>query len=381
MPRPDPKYRHYKPKNLGMVVIRGKAFYLGRYDSPESWEKYHRLLADLHSGSSSVPIGPDLREPVGDFLVEDLVLAYWERRVLSYYLKDGAPTSERDNIRQALRFLRRLHGHTPAVAFGPLALKAVRQSMIDAGRCRKLINKDVHRIRAMFRWAVGEELFPGPALQALLAVEALAKGRTPARDHPPIAPVDEQVVLATLPHLSPQVAAMVRLQLLTAARPGEVASLRPRDVDRSDPRCWIYRPESHKTEHHGRERIVVIGPRAREVLTPWLDRRPDEYCFSPAEAVAGRLARERPAGRAARPEPGGRYSKDSYRTAIRRACLRAGVAVWTPHQLRHSRATAIRREYDLEAAQIVLGHSKPETTLIYAERDLGRAMDVMARIG
>ena len=54
-----PKYRHYKPKNLGMVVINGHAHYLGRYDSPESWERYHRLIADLHAGrqerSSSMP--------------------------------------------------------------------------------------------------------------------------------------------------------------------------------------------------------------------------------------------------------------------------------------------------------------------------------------
>ena len=76
---------------------------------------------------------------------------------------------------------------------------------------------------------------PGEALASLAAVEALEKGRSDARDRPPIAPVAESVVLATLAALSPQVAAMVRLQLLTAARPGEVCSIRPRDVDRSDP--------------------------------------------------------------------------------------------------------------------------------------------------
>lgn len=44
--RPNPKYRHHKPKNLGVVVrIDGKDHYLGRYDSPESWEKYHRLVS------------------------------------------------------------------------------------------------------------------------------------------------------------------------------------------------------------------------------------------------------------------------------------------------------------------------------------------------
>lgn len=41
-----PKYRHFKPKNLGVVRVDGRDIYLGKYDSPESWEKYHRLIAE-----------------------------------------------------------------------------------------------------------------------------------------------------------------------------------------------------------------------------------------------------------------------------------------------------------------------------------------------
>lgn len=413
--RQTPKYRHYKPKNLGLVVIDGHAHYLGRYDSPESWEKYHRLLAERHAGptTSSPPASPG--EPNPGSLVDDLVMDYWDRRVVPYFVKDGRPTSERDNIRQALRFLRRLYGQTPARDFGPLALKAVRQAMIDAGRCRRLINKDIHRVRAMFRWAVGEELYPGEMLAALAAVEALKKGRSSAKERPPIAPVAESAVLATLPHLSPQVAAMVRLQLLTAARPGEIATIRPREVDRSDPATWLYRPASHKTEHRGRERVIVLGPRAQDVLRPWLDRNADSYCFSPAEVVAARESARvvgtrsgRQQGRAAaRPRREGCYTKDSYRVAVARACDRAfphptilkvrgrplsdaeltelkawrKAHRWHPHQLRHTKATEIRRAFDTEAAQVILGHSKPDTTIIYAERDLEKARRVMGQIG
>ncbi len=220
---------------------------------------------------------------------------------------------------------------------------------------------------------------------------------------------------ATLPAHVPQVAAMVELQLLTAARPGEVAAIRPRDVDRSDPACWVYRPESHKAQHHGRERLILIGPRAQAVLRPWLDRRADEYCFDTG-ARAGRQIAGRTGARAivdaggpmtVGPSRGRRYTKDSYRVAVARACDRAfphptlaAIATgeltddqraelgdwrrrhrWHPHQLRHTRATAIRREFDIEAAQIILGHSKPDTTLIYAERDLSKARAVVALIG
>lgn len=39
---------------------------------------------------------------------------------------------------------------------------------------------------------------------------------------------------------------MVQMQLLTAARPGEVCIMRPCDIDRSG-RIWVYKPKDHKT--------------------------------------------------------------------------------------------------------------------------------------
>ena len=33
-----PQYRHYKPKDLGVVRIYGRDHYLGKYDSPARWE-------------------------------------------------------------------------------------------------------------------------------------------------------------------------------------------------------------------------------------------------------------------------------------------------------------------------------------------------------
>jgi integrase len=391
-----PQYRCYRPKNLGLVVIHGKAHYLGKYGSQESWERYHRLIADLLTSPSSDPPSSAQSETDTGPTIDELMVAYWDRHVVTYYLKDGRPTSEQDNCRQALRFLRRLYGHTPARDFGPKSLILVRNSMIDAGRCRKLINKDINRIRCLFRWATEEELYSGSAYQALRAIQGLAKGRGAAKERPPVGKVSVAVVKATLPHLTAPLEAMVKLQLLTGARPGEISSLRPRDVDRSDPASWVYRPGSHKTEHHGRDRVIVLGPRAQRVLSPWLlDRDPDMNCFRPVEAVAARNAKsranrrnpikvwERKHGPKPDPEraPGEKYSKDAFRWAVRRACVKAGVVVWTPHQLRHTRATLIRRRFGIEAAQIILGHSNVDTTQIYAERDLTQARRIMAAIG
>ena len=53
-----PKYRHYKPKNLAVVRIDGRDLYLGKYGSPTSWERYHRLLAE-RAVSANPPATPD----------------------------------------------------------------------------------------------------------------------------------------------------------------------------------------------------------------------------------------------------------------------------------------------------------------------------------
>ena len=158
---------------------------------------------------------------------------------------------------------------------------------------------------------------------------------------------------------------------------------------------WVYRPESHKTEHHSRERRVYLGPKAQAILRPWLNRGADVYCFSPAEAEAARAEERRrdrkspmtpsQAKRRARMtrkrRPGARYTKDSYRAAIQRACRKAGIPEWSPNQLRHSRATRLRELYGIEASQVVLGHSDPQVTTIYAERDFKLAARIMREVG
>jgi integrase len=64
-----------------------------------------------------------------------------------------------------------------------------------------------------------------------------------------------------------------------------------------------------------------------------------------------------------------------------RACRKAKVEKWSPLRLRHTRADEIERLYGIEGSQVVLGHAKPDTTLIYLERDLERAREIMQAIG
>jgi hypothetical protein len=73
--------------------------------------------------------------------VVEVITRFWEYTQQYYRRTDGTPTSEPNYIRQAIRLLNDLYGNTLATDFGPLALKAVRQKMIEKGWCRTNINK------------------------------------------------------------------------------------------------------------------------------------------------------------------------------------------------------------------------------------------------
>jgi integrase len=228
----------------------------------------------------------------------------------------------------------------------------------------------------------------------LQAVEGLKKGRSGAAETKKVLPVADEHVDAVLPYLMAPVRAMVQVQRLTGMRPGEVTIMRPCDVDRRAGKTWVYRPDSHKTEHHDIARVVFIGPRAQAILKPFLERDLGRYCFSPVEATAEFRAKQRTARkskvqpsqkdrkkRKPRKQPGEVYTADTYGNAIERACIKAGVPHWHPNQLRHTKATEIRKQEGLDAARAVLGHRSSAITEVYAEVDGDKAAEVMGRMG
>ena len=166
----------------------GTTTFSGRFGSPESKERYRRLIAEYLSAPTQTPVPAPLRPTSpAPFTVGAMVLSYWEMRVSTYYVKHGRPTSEQDSIRQALRFMLRLYESSPAIDFGPPALETVQLSMIEAGRCRSLINKDVSRIRGVFAWAVEKRLLPPEILTPHQGpVEGLPTFRFAAREAPEI---------------------------------------------------------------------------------------------------------------------------------------------------------------------------------------------------
>ncbi len=319
-----PKYRLHRASGQAVVTISGHDVYLGPWRSKASRLEYDRLVAEWLANDRRPVV------PQDGLTVVELLAAFW-RFAKSYYVKNGRPTGELENYRYALRPLKNLYGSTLVEEFGPKRLKTLRARLLDRDLSRGVINARVQKIKRVFRWGAAEELVPTEVYQALAALEGLKKDRTKARETLPVRPVADEVVEATLPHMPPVVASMVRFQRLTGCRPAEARLLQPCLIDRSEP-VWVYRPR-HKLEHLDIERFVFIGPKAQELLKPYLNRPAEAFCFSPAESESSRKAAMR-ARRKTKVQPSqldrrkrkpirrpkDHYDASSYRTAVHRAC-------------------------------------------------------------
>ncbi|HUE16038.1 MAG TPA: tyrosine-type recombinase/integrase [Planctomycetaceae bacterium] len=413
MPRPKgiPAYKLHKSSGQARVILDGRHVYLGLFGSAESHERYTCLIADyLRREPTRRPATAAATLPAATLTISQLILAYWSF-AKTYYSLDGEPTKELVGMRDALRPLRELFGRTPANKYGPKSLAIVRQHMISQQKlARTEINKRIGRIKRVFKWAVAEELVDSSVYHGLQALAGLRYGRTDARETEPVKPVADKDVDAILPFLSPQICTLLQLQRLTGMRPCEVVLMRGCDIDRSED-VWAYEPFTHKNRWRGHRRVVPLGPLAQELLRPFLERDPEAFLFSPKDAAewriqqqtakAGRnrktriypcelrsreLRKQRRRKRSRRRPPGDRYDTASYRRAIEYAIQRArkaGIDVmhWHPNQVRHAKATELRKQHGLEAAQVVLGHARADVTEVYAERNVALAREIAKQSG
>ena len=374
-----------------LVNKAAKNYYLGQYDSPESYEKYARLIAEWKAKHLCPEASPTPGRDVSVTLNE-LILAFWQH-AKQRYVKNGAPTSEIHSFRTALRPVRQLYGREPVTSFGPLALVACRQKLIEAGICRKRINQHVGRIRQLFKWGVAREMVPETVWRALCAVEGLRLGE--ALETEPVKPVPEEHIAAIKPFVTPQVAAMINLQLWSGCRPGEACVMRPSTSirkGRSGSTGRIPTKASTTTRNgsstSGRTPRRSSSPGSRRTCTPTCSR-PEGRAWYQAQRAANRktpkLQKQQPHRRRVHPKrtPGERYTTHAYGHAISRACevafgmpteLRriskesdaderkrlARLAAqwrsehcWAPNQLRHTAATRIRAAYGIEATRIL----------------------------
>lgn len=268
--------------------VRHEQLLPGTPNSPESLTAKARLVLEIATSPTGV-VGENRRVAVAE------VLAAFLDRAESYYVDaEGKQTKEVNVLKYAIKPVRELYAELPAVEFGPLALKAVRQKLIDSGLCRSLINRRIDAVKRAFKWATAEELVPVSVYESLRTLAGLRQRRTSAREAEPVGPVDDATVDATLLHLPPYVRAVVELMRYTGMRPAEVCGMTLNQIERGA--VWTYSPTRHKTKYRGKNRCVPLGPNARAVLSAFLAGRalePDAPIFSPRRARAERFAEMR----------------------------------------------------------------------------------------
>lgn len=440
---------------LAFCDVDGRRVWLGPFNSEASKEKHKQILAARRAVQlGTLPdVAPEAGDSL---TISELVLAYYRWALVHFADRSSPPDAAGhhrpgrtvESIKAAVNRLRRMYGATLVKDFGPRALVTLRDAMIreekpvrtqhpapeliaavrelrNQGKSlrvisqetkatvarvrsilagtfddenktgetlsRNYINSVITRIRNVFKWGVENELVDVLVFQRLKTVAALKKGRCDARESEPSRGVEQQYVDPVLQHVSPTIATMMRLQQITGMRPGEICRLRATCIDMSRD-VWFYTPEKHKTEHHGKSRVIALGPRAQLLIRPFLTTT--GYLFSPRAVHEERVAKLRknrktkvqPSQQNRRVRnrqraPGERYTPDSYRGAIRRACKRAGVPFWRPYDLRHNHATEVREAFGEEATSVRLGHSRISTTAIYGERNIALQTHVAKEIG
>ncbi|MCE5277147.1 MAG: site-specific integrase [Planctomycetaceae bacterium] len=339
--------------------------------------------------------------------VETALAAYQTYADQYYRAADGTPTGAADNVKNAIAHALEHFRTLPVADFDATALEAIRDRMIEEDYALNTINGRVKIIRRAFRWLAKRKIAPWSAYHSLTTLEPLQpRGRTEkhvsgpvkfARETTPVRPADESDVLTAAGYAGPVVGAMMRLQLLTGMRSGELVIMRAQDIDSSG-KVWAYRPLHHKGTARGLSRVVALGPRAKKLLRPLL-KNSGEYLFSPQAATRERFATWRAARKSPvqpsqitrkkeRPAlaPGPRYTTETYAQAVRyaiKAARKAGQTVgdFSPHQIRHAMGTRVRGQLGPEAAQAALGHRHLKTMEIYAALTWQKQQDVAQRMG
>jgi integrase len=422
-----PQYRLHKPSGRAVVTVGGADHYLGTYGSENSWRKYDGLVGPLVMAECArqLPAGHSALS------VSDMLAAFWSQHVGKYQLELGRPTRRcpgEAKFRMAFELLRKNHGGILAKDFGPNAYREIQESLKVRRKnsrgqthltwSRYYINNLMEKMRAIFKWAASYELVPVSVPQSLATVPAIRRGdgaRESNRRKPPSVEVFEAIVASTTPTL----AAMLRLLRLTGMRPSELCQLRPCDIDMRDD-IWVYRPDEHKTRRYGRVRTIVFGPESQAIIKRYLTPNLSAYLFTPTQSASERrhmmcpnpvaspearranferyFQRRAAMGKSPR-KPPERFYAGNFGNLVRfegdrvfpvpADILHDPVAVseWrlahrvTPYQCRHAFATDVRARFGIEAARLMLDHSRLGTTEGYAQINIKSMKAVASKIG
>lgn len=320
-PPASPTYRLHKATGQAVVTLAGQDFYLGKHSSQRSLAEYHRLVAEFHGRGGLRPPkrrnkapspgrAQSLREIADGYLehLRERKSSAWQSHNFERYRAayQGAFGSGRHDQNEGKKntVLQREYGQMQIADFSVLTLQNIQLELVKASKMvRSTINQRIYLIRALILWAVSMELAPADLATRLKEFQMLRAGDFGVKEGRVVEPVAEEHVWAVLPHVSKVIAAMIGVHYWSGMRPADVLRMKPRElnrkpagVDLTKPHAWEYIPEEHKNKGKGKAYLIVLGPKAKEFLRPFLDcvppPSPQDPVFSPLKSEAERaLAR------------------------------------------------------------------------------------------
>ena len=314
--------------------------------------------------------------------VGELVKTYKERAKKNLRrTREGLESPDLTKIRRAEKFLFP-YSNWKVTSFGPDQLSKVQKTLVDyvyiSGKTpkrytRRGINDTINYIKAMWEWGLGRQIVRIENVQSLAEVKPLVVGQDNVFDNHKRRRVTEKDFWKVANIVSPVVRDMLKLVWYTAMRPFEVCDMRPYDILTDDPDCWIYIPGrdvsplgNHKTTRFERLRVIPLTGEPQNILKPRIkDFDSKDYIFKPSEATTVITKKLRM-----------KYDHNTYCRACKRGCKRAGVDIFVPYDLRRSAATGTRSILGKEAAKVLLGHTKTDTTDIYLLEEVQEAIKV-----
>lgn len=366
---------------------------LGKYGEPETEKRYRDFLEALQA---TTPV-PAVTTYVAGGRETVLELAQlWDQWAETHYSRGGKIALERNNMRHAIREMVEVCGDTVAATFGPRRLLQVRDAMARSGRLsRSTVNSRLSKIKRFWKWACSRELVPKELWTSLGSVSGLAVGEMGVAETSAVTPVSMADLKAAIKHAPPVVADMLRVQFQCVMRPGEVCEMHEAGISKQDG-PWLYVPASHKTTWRGKRLVKAIPAKARAIIKRRLGK-PTGFLFSTAEArVWGREQAAKTRGpRKTKVYPcelerreaaqGGdvdaTYKVNSYRTAVARACVKAGIEPFSPNQVRHAAVTWVSDTLPAhDAAQLLAGHAHAATTDIYRDATAKRLSELASMV-
>jgi integrase len=389
-------------KGRAVVVVptrtgRRKEIALGPWQSKEANTAYANVLKTLAANEGRWPDAAP-PTPLNERTITEVALAFVQQRLPQYRAESKEPYEFQHIV---IPLLVAQFGPLPAIEFTPKRLKLLRETFIAKSWCRTTINRQITRVKTIFKWAAEEELVPGTVHHALTAVRCLPPLTPNVKEPLGRPPAFAGDVAAVLPHLEPTIAIMLQVQWLTGCRSGEIRIMRLQDLDRSNSASWLYHPGSqagkygqHKNAWRGQTRTIVMGPQAIALLSPLLvGLLPTDYLFSPQRDKDARCERKRSQRKSkVQPSQNNRkqphpkkvpsefYSRGTYAGHIRRACAKVGIK-FTPYSLRHGRKMDLESRFSAETARAQLGQKSIQSTTHYGHLDLSTAAKAMREVG